>query len=291
LRGLLITAAATMMVAGPAWAQDAGDPHAGHGAMEQMDHDAPSPPPAPKSPPPPAPSDWAGDAIHDPAAMAAARKDLFAQTSDMTSHLVLVDRLEWQPRGGHDGLRWSGMAFWGGDLDRLVIRSEGEAELGGDLDKAELRALWSHAIGPNFNLEAGVRQDLEPGPRRTHATVGVDGMLPYWIELEAALFLSTHGEVQLRAEFSHDMRLTNALILQPRAEFNLSAQDMPLEDVGSGLSDMELGLRLRYAAEPTFAPYVGVDWERKFGGSARFARAAGENPSVTSFVAGVRFFF
>jgi copper resistance protein B len=259
-----------------------------HGAMDHSSHDAAM---AGNTPPPPIPSDWAADAVHDPAEMAAARKALFASTSDTFSHMVLIDQLEWRQNKGHDAIAWSGKAWFGGDIDRVLIRSEGEAETGGAVEKAEVRALWSHAIAPYFNLEAGVRQDLEAGPRRTHATIGVDGMLPYWIELEAALFVSHKGEVLARAELSHDMRITQALILQPSAEFNLSAQDIPQLGIGSGLSDMELGLRLRYAPQPEFAPYIGVHWERKFGDTASYARAAGEGVSATSFVAGVRFWF
>ena len=212
-------------------------------------------------------------------------------TSHTVSHLVLVDRLEWQARRGRDGIALSGKAAWGGDLDRLLIRTEGEAAAGKGVESAELRALWSHAVGPYANLELGVRQDLQAGPGRTYATVGIDAMLPYWIEAEGALFLSHKGEFLARAEFSHDMRLSQELILQPRAEFNLAAQDVPALGIGSGLSDMETGLRLRWAREPTFAPYVGVEWSRKFGRTARLARLDGEGVSTTSLVAGLRFWF
>lgn len=290
MRVPLPAAVLALIAAAPAMAQERMD----HAAMDHgsMDHGAMHSAAAPAPPAPPAdPGDWAADALHDPAAMAAARKALFAATSDTVSHLVLVDRLEWQARRGRDGIAWSGKASWGGDLDRLLIRTEGKAAAGKGVESAELRALWSHAVGPYANLELGVRQDLQAGPGRTYATAGIDAMLPYWIEAEGALFLSHKGELLARAEFSHDMRLTRELILQPRAGFNLAAQDVPALGIGSGLSDMETGLRLRWTREPGFAPYLGVEWSRKFGKTTRLARLNGDAASATRVVAGLRFWF
>ncbi len=234
--------------------------------------------------------DWAADALHDPKVMAQARAALFRSTRDSRASLVRLDQLEWRMGKAKDGLAWQGRAWTGGDLDRFLIRSEGAME-GGKVEEGEIRALWSHAIGPYANLEAGVRQDFGHGPARTHATLGVDAMLPYWIEAEGAVFLSHKGDLTARVELTHDMRLTNRLILQPRLEADLSAQDIPALGLGSGLTEASAGLRLRYAIKPRFAPYVGVHRERKFGDTARFARAAGEGTEATSFVAGVFLFF
>lgn len=256
------------------------DTHAGHG--EQM---------MASTPPPKRPDLWEADTYYGTEQMTAARKALFQSTSTSNGHMIMFEQFEWRQMDGHDAIAWDAKAWFGGDLDRLMIRSEGEAEIDGALEKAEVRALWSHAIGPYFNLEIGIRQDIRPMPSRTHATVGVDGMLPYWIEFEGAVFLSGKGDLTARAELSHDMRLTQTLILQPSAELNFSAQDVPELGIGSGLTDLELGLRLRYAPTPAFGPYLGVNWERQFGDTARFSRATGSSPSVTSFVAGVRFWF
>lgn len=264
-------------------------PSMDHGSMHhgQMKHDAMiGNMPAPK-----APNDWAADAIHGQSAMAAARAALFKSTSDTISHMVLAEQLEYRASDAGDAVAWMGRAWYGGDIDRILIRSEGEAKINGPVEAAEIQALWSHAIAPYANLEIGVRYDIRPQPNRSYASIGIDAMLPYWIETESAFFLSDKGDVLARAEFSHDMRLTNHLILQPRVEFILSAQDIPEQGIGSGLSDAEFGLRLRYAHTPAFAPYVGVNWERKFGDTGRYARAEGESRSSTNFVAGVRFLF
>jgi copper resistance protein B len=145
-------------------------------------------------------------------------------------------------------------------------------------------------VGLYTDLQAGVRQDVEP-KSRTYATVGFETLLPYWIEASGALFLSSKGDVLGRAEGAIDWRLTQRLIVQPRAELNFAAQDIPETATGSGLSDAELGLRLRYEIRRAFAPYVGVAWNRRLGRTADYARAQGREVSDTSFVVGLRAWF
>ena len=181
-------------------------------------------------------------------------------------------------------------AWYGGDIDKLWLKTEIEGEYGGKPEQAEFQALWSHAIDPWFNLQTGIRLDAEPR-RRGRLVLGVEGLAPYWIEIDAAAFLSDTGDVTARIEAEHDMRITQKLILQPRAELDLALQDIPRERVGSGLSNVELGARLRYQFVPNFAPYVGVAYERALGDSAGFRRAHGEDPGGLQFVVGLRTWF
>jgi copper resistance protein B len=105
------------------------------------------------------------------------------------------------------------------------------------------------------------------------------------------MFVSHRGDLTARVEAEVDQRITRRLILQPRAEVNLSAQDVPRLGVGSGLDNVEVGVRLRYEFAREFAPYIGVEQSWRMGQSADFARAAGQDPSVTNYVVGVRFWF
>lgn len=261
------------------------------GDMAGHDMTAMAQPEIPKSPPPPAPADHLADRFYDPSAMAAARSLLRQEHGAQPLSMVMANLLEYQtPRSGQAGYRWEGEAWFGSDVNRLVLKSEGQGKEGEGLEDAELQALYSRAIGPYFDLQAGVRQDFEPRGR-TYATVGLEGLAPYWFDVQGALFLSTKGELLARAETTYDLRLTQRLILQPRAELNLSAQDTPETRTGSGLADAELGLRLRYEVRREFAPYVGVSWDRKFGKTADYARAAGEDRSDVRFVVGIRSFF
>ena len=283
-------------------APPAADPHAGHdmGDMPGMaspsatpaegQADAMGPPPLPdhETPPPP-PADHLADRVFDPAAMDRARALLRQEHGGAQVSQVMANLLEYRAQSGGDGYHWDGEAWFGGDLDRLVLKSEGEGDRHG-VEAGEAQVLYSRAVGLYTDLQVGVRQDVEP-KSRTYAAVGFETLLPYWIEASGGLFLSNKSDVLGRAEGAIDWRLTQRLILQPRAELNFAAQDIPETAIGSGLSDGELGLRLRYEVRRAFAPYVGVTWARRFGRTADYARAQGREVSDTSVVVGLRGWF
>jgi copper resistance protein B len=271
-------------------APPATDPHAGH----DMGATGAAPPAPPVAPPPAAaltgPAD-AADAVYGAEAMADARDRLRDEHGDVMAYKILIDRLEMKVRDGRDGYAWSGQAWYGGDIDKLRIKSQGEGRFGGGVERAEVQALFSHAVDPWFDLQAGVRYDLRPDPERGHLVLGVHGLAPYWFEVDGALFLSDKGDLTARFEAAYDQRLTRKLILQPRIEFDLAAQDVPELGIGSGLSTAETGLRLRYEFVPEFAPYIGIEYQRAFGGTAGFARAAGEDAGGWNLLVGVRAWF
>lgn len=278
----------------PAAQPKAADPHAGHAvpgmAMPEPAGTRGTALPASNAPLPPPPTADAADGIYGSSAMAEARRVLREEHGGGTFSQLLFNLAEYQVREGRDGFLWDGEFWWGGDIDRLVLKSEGEGAFGDGVEDAEVEALWSRALDPYWNFQAGVRYDFKPNPSRTYATIGIEGLAPYWFEVEGALFLSDKGDLLGRLEGYYDQRITQRLILQPRAELNFAAQDVPETGIGSGLSDVELGLRLRYEFAREFAPYVGVSYERK-GDTARFARAEGDDRESTSFVAGVRLWF
>lgn len=247
--------------------------------------------PAGDAPPPPLPTDHYADRQFGAAAMGPARAQMMREGGAQRLSQVMVNIAEYQVRDGRDGYRWDGEGWFGGDIDRAVIKTEGSGAFRNGVEAAEAQALYSRAIGPYFDLQAGIRHDFAPSPTRTYATVGVEGLAPYMFDTEAAVFLSTRGEVLARLEGWYDQRLTQRLVLQPRIELNLSAQDIPATRIGAGLSDAELGVRLRYEIARTFAPYIGLSYAAKTGRTAKYARADGEDARTTSLVAGVRFWF
>ena len=268
----------------------AADPHAGH----QMGGSATQAPAPPKGPAPAAAFSGpahAADLIYSPAAMAQARAESREEHGSMETYKVLVDQFEAKVRDGRDGYAWDAQAWYGGDIDKLWLKTEGEGNFGSSPEGAEVQALWSHAIDPWFDLQAGVRYDVQPDPERAHLVLGVQGLAPYWFEVDAAAFLSNKGDLTARVEAEYDLRLTRQLILQPRIEVDLAAQDVPELGIGSGLSSAEVGARLRYELRPEFAPYVGVEYERAFGDTADFSRAAGEDVGGWSFLVGLRTWF
>jgi len=232
----------------------------------------------------------AADRIWGAEAMRASREAVYQDHGNMQLFWFQGDRAEYRMRDGKDGYLWDVQGYYGGDINKFWFKSEGEGSFGERIEHAEVQALYSRAIAPFFDLQAGVRQDLT-GPSRTHLAVGILGLAPYMFETDAAMFLSNKGDLTARIEAEYDQRITQKLILQPRAEVNLSAQDIPELGIGSGIDNLELGLRLRYEIVREFAPYIGIEQEWKLGGSRDFARLAGEDPSVTNYVVGVRFWF
>lgn len=268
----------------------ASDPHAGHD-MTAMADEAQTDETAVNQPAPPPPSDHAADALFDPAELAQSRAAMAKEMSGGAYHMVLFNLAEVQVRNGANSYRWDAEAWFGGDLNRLVIKSEGRGDFAENTGEAEVQALYSRAIGPYFNLQGGARYDIRPSPSRGYATIGIEGLAPYMFEVGGALFLSDRGDVLARAEGSYDQRITQRLILQPRVELNFAAQDGRDTGIGAGLSDAELGLRLRYEIKREFAPYIGISYDAKLGKSAQFARVAGERVSSVSLVIGLRTWF
>jgi copper resistance protein B len=288
----------------------AADPHAGHYIFSQPSS-GPSNPhaghsmssaaiAAPEVAPPPAAAlsgpAHAADLVFGPVAMAQSRATLAEEHGGLATSKFLIDQLEAGFGRRRETYSWDAQFWYGGDINKLWLKSEGEGEVGGEFDGLEMQALWSRAIDPWFDLQLGVRQDLGSAPDRTHLVVGVQGLAPYWFEVEGAVFVSNRGDVTARAEVEYDLRITQNLILQPRAEADFSLQDVPELQLGSGFTTAELGARLRYELFPrsgpaVVAPYVGVQYEHAFGDTARLRRGAGEHVGGWSFLGGLRTWF
>lgn len=271
----------------PAEQPQAADPHAGH-AMPSAPVDVPVGPPPPEALQGP---ENAADLAWGTRAMEPGRAVLFREHGDIPTSKLLIDQAEARLRSGRDGYFLNAEGWYGGDIDKLWLKTEIEGDFGSKPEQAEFQGLWSHAIDPWFDAQAGVRYDARPDRGTTHLALGVQGLAPYWIEIDAAAFLSAKGDVTARVEAEHDVRITQKLILQPRAEVDFALQDVPRESLGSGLAAAELGLRLRYQVTQQFAPYVGIEYDRAFGGTRRFRREHGEDLGGLSLVTGLRVWF
>ncbi len=287
----------------PTSATPVADPHAGHDmstmpATTMPGHDmgamgagTGTDLPAGNAPPPPIPTANAADAIYGTPAMNMGRHHLNEFHGGQKLYQVMFNIAEAQFGKGPTAFEWDGEGWYGGDINRLQIKSEGEGAFGRSIEKAEVQALYSRAIGPYFNVQGGLRYDFKPNPSRVYAAFGFEGLAPSFFDVEGTLFLSNKGELMARAEGYYDQRITQRLILQPRAELNFAAQNSREIGVGAGLSDAELGLRLRYDIRREFAPYVGVQYRRAFGATRRFLRDEGESAGGWSLLTGVRVWF
>lgn len=266
------------MAAAPAAAQ-----HAGHGHDKPAEETKPLAP-APELPPfIPRPTDEdrkaafpdvEGHAVHDQA----------------VHYFVLLDRLEWQAAEEGSGVDLDSRAWIGRDRDRVWLRAEGDTE-NGRVGEAQMHVLYGHQFSRWWDIVGGVRQDFRPGAAQTWAAIGVQGLAPYWFEVEATAYLGAAGRTHARFEVEYELLLTNRLIVQPLLEVDVFGKSDPERGVGAGLSTTDAGFRVRYEFKREIAPYIGVVWHNMWGKTAEFAEAAGEETGGMRFVTGLRLWF
>jgi copper resistance protein B len=203
---------------------------------------------------------------------------------------AIFNQLEGRWNGSNTEFRWQGQGWVGTDYDKLWIKSEGTVSQGA-VDDGQDQFLYSRAITTYFDLQGGLRSDIDSRPTRNWAAFGIQGLAPYFFDLEVTGFVSGEGHLAAKLEASYDVLLTQRLILQPQLELNLYSKADPVRLVGAGFSDIDTGLRLRYEFSRKFAPYLGVVYQGKFGQTAIFARQAGESTGDFRFVFGIRTWF
>jgi copper resistance protein B len=267
----------------------------GHGSTEPQapsaHHAHPAPPDLPANAPPRTPV---------PPITPADRVAAFPPVEGHTTHdnrphyYVVADRLETWDADEGGALAWELGGWLGTDLDRLWVRSEGE-RVGGEIESADVELFYGRAIARWWDAVVGIRHDFGPseGPdaSQTFAAFGVMGLAPYKFEVAATGYLGDGGQTGLALEAEYETLFTNRLIGQWLAEAELWGKDDPRRGIGSGLSTLEAGFRLRYESHRQFAPYVGVVWERAYGGTADLRRADGHGIEDTHVVVGLRTWF
>ena len=209
---------------------------------------------------------------------------------------LLVDQLEYRVKEHTDALRWDVTGWYGGDYNRLWLKTEGEWQTsGGRGGEAEVQALYGRLIAPFWDFQVGLRYDQFSGAGFDHsrgfAVLGLQGLARYRFDVEPALFISQHGDVSARLTTTYDLLLTQRLILQPRLDFDAAAQSAQNFGVGKGVNSLGLGLRLRYEIRREFAPYLGIQWLNRFGETADLARRGGGRAADLAAVFGVRLWF
>ena len=210
-----------------------------------------------------------------------------ASADDPLVTMVNLDQFELAESDDESTNVLEGYGWIGYDLEKLWLKVDAERS-GGEFEEAELQLLYGKAVTPFWDFQVGLRSDVKPSPSRNWAVIGVQGIAPYFLETEAAFFVNESGDYAARFSAEYELLLTQKLILSPEVELNFYGQsDLDLE-IGSGLSDAELGLRLRFEIRREFAPYVGINWDRSFGKTADFSIVRGESIEEKKFVIGVK---
>lgn len=258
--------------------------HAGH------EHERATEKPTPVSPPADLPSFIPRLTDED-------RKAAFPEVEGHAVHdramhsFVLLDQFEWQAAADNNsGFNVDSKGWIGRDRNRLWYRVEGDGEEG-QIDEMQAHVLYGRQFSRWWDFVGGIRQDFRPGPAQTWAAIGVQGLAPYWFEIEATAYVGASGRSHVRLEVEYELLFTNRLILQPLVEAELFGRSDPARTVGAGISTTDAGLRLRYEFRREIAPYIGVVWTKKWGKTANFAKAAGEVTGGGRFVTGMRLWF
>jgi copper resistance protein B len=203
---------------------------------------------------------------------------------------LMIDQLEYQFGDGDNALAWDAQGWVGKDLNKLWIKSEG-AYQDSQIDENELQLLYSRAVAPFWDAQIGWRGNLEPTPSRNWLAVGVEGLAPYFFDIEASAFLGENGRTAARLKVAYEFLFTQKLILTPEVEVNLYGKDDPAATIGSGFSNIETGLRLRYEIQRELAPYIGINWNHLFGDTADYAEVEGQDADSVQFVIGIKSWF
>lgn len=218
--------------------------------------------------------------------------DLLAQEHENPDPLlgtVVIDQFEWRDTS-EKPLILEGHGWVGHDLHKLWIKTDVEW-VEDAVEEAEIQALYSRAVSAFWDVQMGVRADVESSPSQTWGVIGVQGLAPYFYDIDAALFVGESSDVAARVSAEYEIMLTQNWVISPEVSLEFFGQNDPATQRGSGLSTAQAGLRLRYEIRREFAPYIGVNWQKKFGNTADYSRLHGGEVDDAHWVVGVRAWF
>jgi copper resistance protein B len=199
---------------------------------------------------------------------------------------LFIDQLEGRIGDGTE-LRWETEGSTGSDAWKVQFRSEGERTSSGTVEDGQQELFLTKPVSTYWNVQTGLRYDLDSGPGRAWSAIGIEGLAPRFFHVSATAYAGEKG-LAGKVEVAYDQLITNRLALEPEGELNAYSENDPARRLGSGVSDLDAGLRLQYQITRRFAPYVGVVWEQTFGETAHLVRAADEKPGDVRFAVGLR---
>ncbi|HEY0759129.1 MAG TPA: copper resistance protein B [Acidisarcina sp.] len=209
-------------------------------------------------------------------------------TDRVVAH-VLFNQLEGRTDGASPDLRWDGEGWIGTDMNRLWIKSEGTLH-GSSLSDGDQELLYDRPIPRLRYLDAqvGIREDLDSSANRTWGAIGIEGLAPSFFQIEPTFYFRDGGHVAGKITASYDLRITQRLVAQPELEMNFYSKPDPARGLGTGMTDLDTGIRLRYEIRRKVAPYVGLAYTDQYGSTASYSHRSGDSVSNPRFIFGIR---
>ncbi len=177
-------------------------------------------------------------------------------------------------------LRWDGQAWIGNDYNKLWLKSKGRYNPGnrGRMEDGDHELLYDRPINEYFDVQAGVRVDLDSARTRTWAALGIQGLAVGFWNMEATIYASDNGHYALRTNASYDLYLTQRLVLQPQFETNwytkMTAPAAMVPGCRTSTWDCGFGTISRANSRPTWAsPTNAISAARRACGARRGARS------------------
>ena len=217
-----------------------------------------------------------------------------AQQKDLVFYGLQMEELEYRHGDENENfLAWNGDAFVGTDEIKLRLLSEAEYDKdAGQFETLENNLVLQTPVSAFFDIKGGARLDTPKGQDRWYGVVGVTGLAPQWFEVDADFFVSETGDTSARLDVEYELLITNRLILTPSMDINVAFSGDPEIDIGSGVSDIEVGARLSYdLIDRAVSPYLGFVYERKFGQTENIAELEGEDTEGWRAVVGTKVLF
>ena len=135
---------------------------------------------------------------------------------------VLFDRLEYQRDGNNEMALWDAQGWIGKDRNRLWVETEGETDLSsdsGDIENFDVQ--YSYRFDRFWDIQTGLGAQTTFGPspnkERYSAIVGLQGLAPYWFEVDTNFRVTDDGDVSYDLEAEYDWLLTAAKRSSPSA--------------------------------------------------------------------------
>lgn len=207
----------------------------------------------------------------------------------------VMSEFEYLQEDGEGVLEWDIDAWYGRDLRKFWLKSSGEYA-GSEVETANIELVYSRAVSAYWDQQYGLRQDFSADDAvdtRTWISYGFIGTAPYFISVDARLFIGEDTSSQLLIELERELMLTQEWVLTPELDIIANGRSNEQYQEGSGLAEIELGLRLGYEHEGNrkFQPFIGLTARQRFGATRSVAKRQGRDSSSVEAMIGIHSWF